>query len=350
MKNTDKILLLLGAATSAAGVGIFFNIMLSKSDDASYVHVLFFGFSSIVMTIFSTICATLYLQNKLYLFRRILTNANDAITISDTDGKLIWQNTANAALTGYGDISNKNKSTSFFVGENKIQIKDELDKISHFSGLFKIDSKNGKQNVWISAFKVSDELENTICYVEIKRELSEFVRLLESTKSEKNRLQSELQTDYLTKILNRNGFLSKLDDYIETEPKHSGSIVFIDIDKFKNINDTYGHKTGDEILVAVASSLKRHTRSVDVAARWGGEEFVLLLAADVWTASTICEHLRQEIERLYPLGISVTCSFGVCGLGDSIEKSIENADSAMYIAKNSGRNQVVVFENNNQNP
>jgi|LGOV01.1.fsa_nt_gb diguanylate cyclase (GGDEF)-like protein len=155
--------------------------------------------------------------------------------------------------------------------------------------------------------------------------------------------------DVLTGIWNRRAFLemSRLD--IENAHSHNIplSIIMIDIDKFKRINDNYGHKIGDIVIKSFVENLKIHTRDSDIFARIGGEEFVIVLpSSDIYEAKNKAEFLRAEIEQL-SIDISnkilhTTASFGVAQLKEeeSLENLLSRADNAMYFAKKQGRNGV----------
>jgi diguanylate cyclase len=128
----------------------------------------------------------------------------------------------------------------------------------------------------------------------------------------------------------------------------SAALVLADIDFFKNVNDTYGHEAGDEVLIAVAHALAGERRTTDFAARIGGEEIALLLPqTDVQGAREVSERLRARVESLVvkvrDTEIRVTASFGVAmytarsGAGPRL---FERADKALYVAKNGGRNRV----------
>jgi diguanylate cyclase (GGDEF)-like protein len=135
--------------------------------------------------------------------------------------------------------------------------------------------------------------------------------------------------------------------------------VTFDIDHFKRINDTYGHSAGDQVLRALADCFRQNTRGIDVAGRYGGEEFVLLLPETPFSgAIQIAERLRQSIADLsIPIcpanggspmvAIHITVSIGVAELlpdVSSLAVLLERADHALYRAKDSGRNRVVTWE------
>lgn len=121
------------------------------------------------------------------------------------------------------------------------------------------------------------------------------------------------------------------------------SLIVMDLDHFKKVNDTYGHFTGDSVLKTVAEILKNQTRASDLPARWGGEEMVVLLPeTDLDGAKSVAESLRGKIEsQEFPDAGRVTASFGVACMSDENSDLFGAADKAMYLAKTSGRNKVV---------
>lgn len=125
------------------------------------------------------------------------------------------------------------------------------------------------------------------------------------------------------------------------------SVIMLDIDHFKAVNDTYGHLSGDKVLVAVSSLFKKFKRNEDFVTRYGGEEFVILLDnCGIAEAKEKAENLRQRIERLSPDGINISASFGVAEFNNShnsFEELLKDADKALYMAKDKGRNLVVVY-------
>jgi diguanylate cyclase (GGDEF)-like protein len=155
--------------------------------------------------------------------------------------------------------------------------------------------------------------------------------------------------DALTQLNNRRAFLEAAHPLLDTAARHDRplSLVMMDIDHFKTINDRYGHKAGDEALVAVANLLKRMSRSSDVVARWGGEEFILLLPeSDAQQAANHAERLRRAVSEMHiPAGdgvLTMTASFGIATRAPemSLEALIDAADALLYEAKQRGRNQV----------
>jgi diguanylate cyclase (GGDEF)-like protein len=119
----------------------------------------------------------------------------------------------------------------------------------------------------------------------------------------------------------------------------------LDVDRFKTINDTFGHHAGDQILQELARILENHTRSADTVGRWGGEEFLLICpGTESSGAEVLAEKLRKTIEKhTFPVIRHCTCSFGVSASckGERTEDLVIRADQAMYQAKELGRNRAV---------
>jgi diguanylate cyclase (GGDEF)-like protein len=176
-------------------------------------------------------------------------------------------------------------------------------------------------------------------------------------------LQKRLVTDELTQILNRRGLMDYLEaiaSEVRFQQKHPDkrrsvvikalSLIFIDIDHFKRINDTYGHDAGDAVLRQVADLIQDQVRQLDIVGRYGGEEIVVgLVGADEKNAARIAEILRTEIEAsefIVPNkdDLKLTASLGVAELTNekSVAAVLKMADEALYRAKDEGRNRVIV--------
>jgi len=128
--------------------------------------------------------------------------------------------------------------------------------------------------------------------------------------------------------------------------------MIVDIDHFKNVNDTYGHLIGDEILKEVASILDKNKRIEDFTARYGGEEFVVLFNdCSLDNALFKADILRQRVKNALPCDIKITASFGVAQLNNShtnFELLLKSADKALYEAKETGRDKVIAIDENNK--
>jgi len=174
------------------------------------------------------------------------------------------------------------------------------------------------------------------------------ISLTNITKMRKNQLEITQKAFYdsLTGVYNRNKFNDILKLDIEKASKHNTyfSCVLIDIDHFKKFNDTYGHLIGDEVLTLLAQNISENIRKKDFFARWGGEEFVILLSnTTLEEAIIVTEQLRKNIEHItHEIAGHISASFGVTQYrdGDNIESIFKRCDDALYEAKNNGRNCV----------
>lgn len=176
----------------------------------------------------------------------------------------------------------------------------------------------------------------------------ELERNLAALEVVKNNYERESKTDPLTGCRNRAGFVDVLTREQERLSKHGipVSFVIMDIDHFKDVNDTYGHNTGDEALLNLSKLVRSQIRTTDSLVRWGGEEFVVLCGdTPLQNAQLLAEKLRVAIEGSVLIKQrQVTCSFGVAEMipGEDPKNLFERADQALYTSKETGRNKVTV--------
>lgn len=185
---------------------------------------------------------------------------------------------------------------------------------------------------------------------------------LKASKLEVEMLHQELKSargealiDPLTGILNRRGFegVTKLTFEDQAALAKGVCVLMVDIDHFKKVNDTYGHLFGDKIIRVIAEVLKSKIRGQDSVARLGGEEFaVLLTETNIAGARTVAEHVRQSIERgkvrrldtqEQISGITISIGIAAYTIGKGIVDLLDQADKALYISKQQGRNRTTVF-------
>lgn len=228
----------------------------------------------------------------------------------------------------------------------KSSIKEALEfiKTKHFRRVIVVDEENKLTGIvaqkelialtyskWASLMK------------DYQEELTELNHILESKYKE---YESKASTDALTGLYNRHKFAELyISSYTSMAQRDNDmSLILLDIDFFKNVNDTYGHNVGDKVLIQLSHVLLRTLRNIDIICRWGGEEFVVLLpTANLDMAASLAEKLRVMIQNLEIDEVGkVTASFGVAQIvsGEDMEDIISRADRALYLAKNSGRNCV----------
>ena len=179
--------------------------------------------------------------------------------------------------------------------------------------------------------------------------------LIKRLSSSRDELERQALTDPMTKLYNRR-YLSEITQHLLGLMRRNNSklaVVMLDIDKFKNVNDTYGHQVGDDVIIKLAQTLQKHTRTSDVIFRLGGEEFLILLPeTGVDGALSLAETLRSEVEKLLltlgdEIELRFTISIGVSEVlrdEQNFDAAMTRADSALYEAKEGGRNKVCQAE------
>jgi diguanylate cyclase (GGDEF)-like protein len=224
----------------------------------------------------------------------------------------------------------------------------------------------GSQYVYVKAFEdipwklyyVKDKLDiymNALYYVGMMFVvillLFRVKTLIKRLSASRNELEQQALTDPMTKLYNRR-YLAEITEHLLGLMRRNRShitVVMLDIDKFKNINDTYGHQVGDDVIIKLAQTLKKSTRVSDVTCRLGGEEFLILLPETVIEGGyAMAETLRREVEKLSitlddGTELRFTISLGVAEVNrddKNFDAAMTRADAALYEAKESGRNRV----------
>ncbi len=220
---------------------------------------------------------------------------------------------------------------------------------------FKSDNKLYENNkyYYLTIFFISS-LIIALILIMIYKELKYKVTLEKDIAHKTKELEELASTDPMTHLLNRRAFFNIADPLFTLAQRDEKSIcvIMLDIDKFKNVNDMYGHGVGDDVIIFLADKMKELTRKSDIISRWGGEEFVILLPeTDMDGAKSISQKIRKNIEKNILIledksELKFTISLGISKVDYtqdiSIEQSIDRADKALYEAKESGRNKVCV--------
>ncbi|HLE94278.1 MAG TPA: diguanylate cyclase [Sulfuricaulis sp.] len=186
--------------------------------------------------------------------------------------------------------------------------------------------------------------------IKVHYRLSRTIRELEASK---RALAAQVTTDSLTKLKNRRAFFENGGTALELAQlkKSELSVILLDIDYFKKINDTFGHQAGDEALTLVGSILTQMTRPEDTVSRIGGEEFAILLpGVNRLGAAVMAERIRSTIEgekfvsenKIVPITVSIGIASYAVDYSDSIDHLLGAADKRLYLAKKSGRNRICV--------
>ena len=289
------------------------------------------------------------LNQRNLLLNEITQNQENLIMVYDKNYKLIFLNDRFLEFYSSKDISEFQakyssidctfiKNEGFFSVDTKIDLH-WTDMIINSVLKDNLVLLNEKKTDDVKAFIVSisrSKTDNIIC------SLSEVTNI----SLEKRKLEKRVFYDELTQIYNR----AKFNDFLNTEfsffkrQSLDLSIVMFDIDFFKDINDNYGHDVGDEVLKYLSEIVSSRLRESDIFARWGGEEFIILLkACSKEDACSFAQSLRHNIEEaIFVNNIKVTCSFGVTSMQeeDTIKTYLKRVDELLYKSKHNGRNCV----------
>ena len=266
-------------------------------------------------------------------------------------------------------IIDANKKFLTFYNKNSI---DDLESLRHsMHKLFVIEdecfslSSEKEEDLWIEKILELDEERRVVCILDTdvnKRYFhlhltslcvltSEWLIIfseITEIRTKHKVLEKQAYFDSLTQVYNRHYFMENFSGiYSSVDNRYERmSLIMLDIDHFKSINDTYGHDVGDVTLKNLAELIKANIRDSDLFARWGGEEFMLLVESNLVGALKISEHIRVVIEKSIRENSEVqniTCSFGVALLSDysSTDEALKAVDINLYKAKESGRNKVI---------
>ena len=293
------------------------------------------------------------LQEKEMLLRTIVSALPDMVWLKDIDGRYIFCNQMFERFFGAAESTIIGKTDYDFVSQQMADLFREYDQRA---------VNNGKSSMNEECVTFADD--QHVAYLEtIKTPIwnvqGELIGVLGIARdiSERKKMQEELQqqaiTDELTGAFNRRHFMFQAEQELLRVRRYGGecSVLMLDLDSFKRINDAFGHPVGDKVLAKVAEICLATLRCTDLFGRIGGEEFAALLTGtDVKGAKVIAERLRKNIQEaaidtLETITVSLSVSIGVATYqptNDSLSSLMLRADTALYAAKSCGRNQVCV--------
>jgi len=291
-------------------------------------------------------------EQQLRLAAQVFESSHEAIFITDAQNNIVSVNQAFIDITGYGRAEAIGQSPGLLKsGRHDAEFFRSMMNSIHHSGNWQGEIWNKRKNgeiypAWMAISSVRNKQGGITHYVAIYSDISELKR---------NESQLERQANYdgLTGLANRNLFQDRLNQALIFSRRHDCglAVLFIDLDNFKNINDSLGHDAGDALLIQVASRLTGSVREGDTVARQGGDEFVLLLseirAED--NVSAITQKLLKALSAPFDIGgreLHITCSIGIASYpkdGEDNQTLLKNADAAMYRAKELGRNNAQYY-------
>lgn len=293
---------------------------------------------------------TSYINNMLKSFR---TNYNFNVFFVDPNGKIVLSESNRDNPTHLNDsLELKQISKEIFNSSKKVEYKKNNEKYILSSEYIKELNLYLVVEAKIDSFMV--EVRKTFYINLIFSIFITFIVIyiiVAMIKKYNKKLEYLANNDPLTDLPNRRKFTENFENTLFIFKRNSinQSIIFFDLDNFKNLNDTYGHLTGDKVLVRIGEILKENIRKSDYISRWGGEEFSILCnSVDVNKAKIVAQKLRVTFEEdiklkeLVPTGL--TASFGVTEfrINDDYDSIVTRVDSALYKAKKDGKNTVVV--------
>jgi diguanylate cyclase (GGDEF)-like protein/PAS domain S-box-containing protein len=350
--QTDRALLRRMRAAVWAGE-IFQGISVNYRKDGSSYHVEWTvspvrdgsGEIRCFMAFLQDVSARIEAEAQRDLMASALTATAACVLICDTDGAIVFANQAMAAQTGYSieelvgqrpDILKSGKHDPAFYA----RMWQHLVAGQTFRATFTNRRKDGSifhcEQTISPALDASGRLSH---YISISKDVSERV-------GTERDLREQASRDVLTGLYNRRYGEQRLRSCCSEARERGGqlSLMLCDIDHFKSINDSFGHAAGDFALQACSQTIQNGVRQSDIAVRWGGEEFLVILPdCDLEAATQLAERLRQNIRIEAISGVrSLTLSIGVATVGadETPDQAVARADQAMYRAKRAGRNRV----------
>lgn len=290
--------------------------------------------------------------NSVKFMLELFTKSNEGILITDSQKKILLINPSYEKMTNFTseEILNKNAFQIILknVKEEKIEtIEKNIERNNVWKGEITKSKKNGEEiPVALKISKFKNEKNNNVFYVF-------YIKEIKKKNLRYSKLEYLANNDSLTNIPNRLFFSKSVSEKIKTTNiEEKFAIAFIDLDGFKEINDTYGHIVGDNFLKKIAEKIKNTLREEDIVARYGGDEFILMLSPikNEFSAEKIIRNIMKIFEEplmeLETKSLKASMSIGVSIFpehGKTIEELIKKADFSMYVSKKNGKNNFHIF-------
>jgi diguanylate cyclase (GGDEF)-like protein/PAS domain S-box-containing protein len=289
---------------------------------------------------------------ELRLYANAFDSSGEPMLITDRANRIINVNPAFTAQTGYSLDDVRGQDPRLLSSGNTPQsvyqeMWNSLQDSGYWQGELSDRKKTGEvYPKWASISAIRDDNQDTLFYIASFSDISE-------RKANEARIDYLAHHDALTGLINRYNLENRLSQALLSAQRdgHRVAVMFIDMDRFKTINDTLGHHVGDQLLIEVARRLKASVRESDIVARLGGDEFVVALTAltDNMDAAPVAEKILRALGQPYAIDGSELHSSPSIGIavfpvdGGDGEALMKNADTAMYHAKERGRNNIQFF-------
>jgi len=291
-------------------------------------------------------------EDELHLASLIYRSSSEAVLVTDEKNRIVAINPAFSRITGYELEDVKGRDPALLgsgrhdAGFFRVMWRDIAE-----TGLWQGEIWNRRKNgeifpEWLTINTIRDEAGGVLRYVALGSDITNKVRSDEL-------IWHQANFDFLTDLPNRYMFHDRLAQEIHKAHREGRifALFFIDLDRFKDINDSLGHQTGDQLLVEAASRIRDCIRESDTVARLGGDEFTVILThiAGVIDAEKVAQHIRHSLRQPYTFGgetVYTSASIGITFYPDDstdLDELLSNADQAMYAAKSAGRDRLDYF-------
>ena len=311
-----------------------------------------------IVTVFRDISEKKDIENNMLILTKALETSTNTIIITDKNAIVKWANPAFEKLTGYAikEIIGKNPKEFINSGKQSKEFYEDLWTTILSKKPWKNELINKKKDGTLyheelSITPVLDENDEIQNFIAIKQDISE-------RKKREDDVKHFAFYDDLTDLPNRRLLIEHLEQIINTlsRVRKSAAVLFLDLDEFKFLNDTYGHDAGDDLLIQVASRLNNTLRKQDIVARIGGDEFIIVLddlPNEFYQAKEHTEAISKKIRssikapfKLRDITYEITTSIGICIFDDEllkIDAILKRADIALYKAKDTGKDNICFY-------
>jgi diguanylate cyclase (GGDEF)-like protein/PAS domain S-box-containing protein len=296
-------------------------------------------------------------DESMQLASMVYQNSREAMTVTDSNGNILTTNPAFTEMTGYSLDEITGKSHKFIVSRQQDKrvyqrMEHALNSTGHWQGEVNYCHKNGENYIALLGINSIYNEDRSV-----HRRVAQFSDITERKKSEKT-IWRQANFDNLTGLPNRQMFYDHLLQE-KSKAQRRGlnvALLFLDLDRFKAVNDTLGHNMGDQLLIDVAQRLRNCVRKRDLVSRFGGDEFTVILGGlkNTQSVERVAQKILCELAEPFLLGeknVYITSSIGITFYPEDGEASgilLKNADQAMYSAKEKGRNCYHYFTNSMQ--